>query len=409
MLADKTASPAYAERKTTSGFRLAFILVTTLFFLWGLSYGLLDVLNKHFQEVLHVNKAQSGLLQAAYFGAYFIIALPAGFFMDRFGYKAGILVGLCLYALGALLFVPAASAGSFGMFLLALFVIALGLGCLETAANPFATVLGDPAGAERRLNLSQSFNGLGQFIGPVIGGSLFFSATQGTTAEGLSSVKMTYVAIAVLVLLIAFVFGRTKLPDSREQSTAEAHGLEKGLWQHGHFTGGVIAQFFYVAAQVGVGAFFINYTTEHWHTLSNQNASYLLSIGMISFMVGRFFSTWLMGFVRPATLLVIYAIINIVLCAVVVAGIDNVSVIALVAIFFFMSIMFPTIFAMGVKNMGKQTKRASSVMIMAIVGGAIMPYLMGAIADRYTTAVSYALPMICFAVVLTYALRQRAK
>ncbi|WP_426784852.1 L-fucose:H+ symporter permease (plasmid) [Rahnella variigena] len=409
MLADKTAAPAYAQRKTTSGFRLAFILVTTLFFLWGLSYGLLDVLNKHFQEVLHVNKAQSGLLQAAYFGAYFIIALPAGFFMDRFGYKAGILVGLCLYALGALLFVPAASAGSFGMFLFALFVIALGLGCLETAANPFATVLGDPAGAERRLNLSQSFNGLGQFIGPIIGGSLFFSATQGTTADGLSSVKTTYVAIAVLVLLIAFLFGRTKLPDIREQSTSEDHGIAKGLWQHGHFTGGVIAQFFYVAAQVGVGAFFINYTTEHWHTLSNQNASYLLSVGMISFMVGRFFSTWLMGFVRPATLLVIYAIINIVLCAVVVAGIDNVSVIALVAIFFFMSIMFPTIFAMGVKNMGKQTKRASSVMIMAIVGGAVMPYLMGAIADHYNTAVSYALPMVCFAVVLIYALKQRAK
>lgn len=409
MLADKTAVPAYAQRKTTSGFRLAFILVTTLFFLWGLSYGLLDVLNKHFQEVLHVNKAQSGLLQAAYFGAYFIIALPAGFFMDRFGYKAGILVGLCLYALGALLFVPAASAGSFGMFLFALFVIALGLGCLETAANPFATVLGDPAGAERRLNLSQSFNGLGQFIGPIIGGSLFFSATQGTTADGLSSVKTTYVAIAVLVLLIAFLFGRTKLPDIREQSTSEDNGIAKGLWQHGHFTGGVIAQFFYVAAQVGVGAFFINYTTEHWHTLSNQNASYLLSVGMISFMVGRFFSTWLMGFIRPATLLVLYAIINIVLCGVVVAGIDNVSVIALVAIFFFMSIMFPTIFAMGVKNMGKQTKRASSVMIMAIVGGAVMPYLMGAIADHYNTAVSYALPMVCFAVVLIYAVKQRAK
>ncbi|CUU26037.1 L-fucose:H+ symporter permease [Duffyella gerundensis] len=408
MFANKAAASAHAERNTTSSFRLAFILVTTLFFLWGLSYGLLDVLNKHFQDVLHVNKAQSGLLQAAYFGAYFIVALPAGFFMDRFGYKAGILVGLCLYALGALLFVPAASAGSFALFLFALFVIALGLGCLETAANPFATVLGDPAGAERRLNLSQSFNGLGQFIGPVIGGSLFFSATQSTAADGLSSVKTTYVAIAVLVLLIAFLFSRTRLPDIREQSTDAERGIEKGLWQHGHFTGGVIAQFFYVAAQVGVGAFFINYTTEHWHTLSNQNASYLLSVGMISFMVGRFFSTWLMGFVRPATLLVAYALINIVLCGVVVAGIDNVSVIALVAIFFFMSIMFPTIFAMGVKNMGKQTKRASSVMIMAIVGGAIMPYLMGAIADHYNTAISYALPMICFVVVLFYAMKQRA-
>ncbi|WP_439213285.1 L-fucose:H+ symporter permease [Duffyella gerundensis] len=408
MFANKAAASAHAERNTTSSFRLAFILVTTLFFLWGLSYGLLDVLNKHFQDVLHVNKAQSGLLQAAYFGAYFIVALPAGFFMDRFGYKAGILVGLCLYALGALLFVPAASAGSFALFLFALFVIALGLGCLETAANPFATVLGDPAGAERRLNLSQSFNGLGQFIGPVIGGSLFFSATQSSAADGLSSVKTTYVAIAVLVLLIAFLFSRTRLPDIREQSTDAERGIEKGLWQHGHFTGGVIAQFFYVAAQVGVGAFFINYTTEHWHTLSNQNASYLLSVGMISFMVGRFFSTWLMGFVRPATLLVAYALINIVLCGVVVAGIDNVSVIALVAIFFFMSIMFPTIFAMGVKNMGKQTKRASSVMIMAIVGGAIMPYLMGAIADHYNTAISYALPMICFVVVLFYAMKQRA-
>ncbi len=409
MLANKTAVPAYAGQKATSGLRLAFMLVTTLFFLWGLSYGLLDVLNKHFQEVLHVNKAQSGLLQAAYFGAYFIIALPAGFFMDRYGYKAGILVGLCLYALGALLFVPAAAAGSFALFLFALFVIALGLGCLETAANPYATVLGEPAGAERRLNLAQSFNGLGQFVGPIIGGSLFFSATQGTTAEGLASVKITYVAIAVLVLLIALLFGRTRLPDIREQSSDVAGGVEKGLWQHAHFTGGVIAQFFYVAAQVGVGAFFINYTTEHWHTLSNQNASYLLSIGMISFMIGRFFSTWLMGHVRPATLLVVYALINIVLCGVVVAGIDNVSVVALVAVFFFMSIMFPTIFAMGVKNMGKQTKRASSVMIMAIVGGAIMPYLMGALADHYTTAVSYSLPMICFAVVLVYGLRQRAR
>nr|WP_024965522.1 L-fucose:H+ symporter permease [Pantoea sp. IMH] len=408
MLVNKTTAPAWRGQNAVSNYRLAFTLVTVLFFLWGLSYGLLDVLNKHFQDVLHVTKAQSGLLQAAYFGAYFVIALPAGFFMDRYGYKAGVLVGLCLYALGALLFVPAAAAASFNLFLLALFVIALGLGCLETAANPYATVLGDPSGAERRLNLSQSFNGLGQFIGPVIGGSLFFSATQGTTTEGLASVKTTYVVIAVLVLAIAFVFGRTRLPDIRAQEAEESSGDRKSLWQHGHFTGGVIAQFFYVAAQVGVGAFFINYTTEHWQNLSNQNASYLLSVGMISFMVGRFFSTWLMGRVRPATLLVVYAAINILLCAVVVSGVETLSVIALVAIFFFMSIMFPTLFAMGVKNMGKQTKRASSLMIMAIVGGAIMPYLMGAVADRYSTAVAYALPLLCFAVVLAYGLRQRA-
>ena len=409
MLINKTTVPAHRDRQAASQYRLAFILVTALFFMWGLSYGLLDVLNKHFQEVLHVSKAQSGLLQAAYFGAYFVVALPAGFFMDRFGYKAGVLVGLCLYALGALLFVPAAGAGSFEMFLLALFVIALGLGCLETAANPYATVLGDPAGAERRLNLSQSFNGLGQFVGPVIGGSLFFSATQGTTTDGLDSVKMTYVALAALVLVIAFIFWRTRMPDIKAQEEQQSSGDTRSLWQHGHFTGGVIAQFFYVAAQVGVGAFFINYVTEHWANISNQSASYLLSVGMISFMLGRFFSTWLMGRVRPVTLLMVYAAINILLCAVVVSGIETLSVIALVAVFFFMSIMFPTLFAMGVKNMGKQTRRASSLMIMAIVGGAIMPYLMGAVADHFSTATAYSLPLLCFVVVLVYALRQRAK
>lgn len=408
MLVNKSVHPAQrAGQPAVAAFRLAFMLVTVLFFLWGLSYGLLDVLNKHFQEVLHVTKAQSGLLQAAYFGAYFVVALPAGFFMERYGYKAGILVGLCLYALGALLFVPAAGAASFALFLLALFVIALGLGCLETAANPYATVLGAPEGAERRLNLAQSFNGLGQFVGPVIGGSLFFSATQQSGTAGLDSVKTTYVAIAALVLVIAFIFGRTRLPDIRSQEAEQSSHDGRGLWQHAHFTGGVIAQFFYVAAQVGVGAFFINYTTEHWATLSNQNASYLLSVAMVSFMVGRFFSTWLMGYVRPSTLLVAYAAINILLSALVVAGIDGVSVVALVAVFFFMSIMFPTLFAMGVKNMGTHTKRASSLMIMAIVGGAIMPYLMGALADRYSTAVAYLLPLLCFAVVLNYALRQR--
>ncbi len=254
----------------------------------GLSYGLLDVLNKHFQETLHVTKAQSGLLQAAYFGAYFLVALPAGYFMDRKGYKAGILVGLCLYALGALLFVPAASANSFGVFLFALFVIASGLGCLETAANPYATVLGDAQGAERRLNLAQSFNGLGQFIGPLIGGTLFFSASQSDGGGDQSAVKMTYVAIAVLVLLIALLFSRTRLPAIREEEKPVHGVIAQGLWQHPHFVGGVITQFFYVAAQVGVGAFFINYATEHWREVSNQSASYLLSIAMIS-LYGRAF------------------------------------------------------------------------------------------------------------------------
>lgn len=385
--------------------RWAFMLITTLFFMWGVSYGLLDVLNKHFQETLHVTKAQSGLLQGAYFGAYFLVAMPAGYFMSRHGYKAGILAGLALYAIGALLFVPAAMVNNFMMFLFALFVLACGLGCLETAANPYATVLGDARGAERRLNLAQSFNGLGQFVGPMIGGTLFFSHASADEAQ--NTVKITYVVIACVVIGIALLFKRTALPDIREAEEASPTHSGQTLWQHKHFVGGVIAQFFYVAAQVGVGAFFINYTTEHWQGVTNQSAAYMLSVGMVCFMLGRFFSTWLMGRVSPALILAAYALINIVLCAVVMLGMGDISVIALVAIFFFMSTMFPTIFAMGVKNLGPATKQASSFMIMAIVGGAIMPWFMGRISDTSSTALAYGLPLVCFAVVLFYALSQR--
>ncbi|UVH52808.1 sugar MFS transporter [Pseudomonas sp. CBSPBW29] len=383
-------------------YRWALMLVTSLFFLWGLSYGLLDVLNKHFQEVLHVSKAQSGLLQGAYFGAYFLIALPAGLLMDRHGYKAGILLGLCLYAAGALLFMPAAAAASFPFFLFALFVIACGLGCLETAANPYATVLGEPQGAERRLNLAQSFNGLGQFFGPLIGGAMFFSAGS-TPASDMNSLQTTYVVIAVLVLLVALLIARTPLPDLRAQEQALQPVAGKGLWQYPEFVGGVITQFFYVAAQVGVGAFFINYVTEHWAQMGSQQAAYLLSIAMLAFMFGRFFSTWLMGRVSAQKLLLMYALINIALCALVVIGVEGLSVIALIAVFFFMSIMFPTLFAMGVKNLGPHTKRGSSFMIMAIVGGALMPYLMGKVADNSTVALAYLLPMGCFVIVAVYA------
>lgn len=239
----------------------------------------------------------------------------------------------------------------------------------------------------------------------MIGGSLFFTHASQDAAQ--DSVKMTYVVIAFVVIAIALLFKRTALPDIREAASEHAQQPGATLWQQKHFVGGVIAQFFYVAAQVGVGAFFINYATEHWHGVTNQSASYMLSVAMICFMLGRFFSTWLMGRVKPAAMLAAYALINIVLCATVMLGAGDVSVVALIAIFFFMSTMFPTIFAMGVKNLGPATKQASSFMIMAIVGGAIMPYFMGLISDHVSTAVAYGLPLLCFAVVLAYALRQR--
>jgi FHS family L-fucose permease-like MFS transporter len=385
-----------------NAYTLPLVLVTSLFFLWGLAYGLLDVLNKHFQEALDITKQRSTLLQAAYFGAYFLAALPAGLFMQKFGYRKGIIAGLLLYAAGALLFYPSAGMQSFSFFLFALFVLACGLTFLETAANPYITVLGDPKSAEFRLNLSQSFNGVGSFIGPIIGGALFFGNAAET--DQLGSVKTVYIGIAVVVLLVAALFMRTPLPEIKEEEQLDQQhaGKEIQLWQQGHFRGAVITQFFYVAAQVGIAALFINYCTEQGVGISNEKAAYLLSASLFIFTVGRFAGTALMKKIPPHKLLAIYAAVNILLCAIVVFMKGMLPVYALMAIFFFESIMFPSIFALGVKQLGNQTKKASSFIIMSIAGGAIMPFLMGWVADHYSTAMAYLVPLACFLVVVWY-------
>lgn len=388
----------------TKNYRIPFIMITSLFFLWGMAYGLLDVLNKHFQDTLNITTARSTLLQAAYFGAYFLIALPAGLFMTKFGYKKGIIVGLLLYALGAFLFYPAAQQANFNFFLIALFILASGLTCLETAANPYVTVLGQPETSEFRLNLSQCFNGVGSFIGPIIGANLFF----GTNSAGgnLDSVKTVYIVIGVLVLLIAGLFFRTPLPEIKESEIVSSESLDKKpLFDHSNFTGAIITQFFYVAAQVGVAALFINYCTVVGNGIDNTKAAYLLSIAMILFTIGRFAGTALMRVIAPNKLLAIYAVINIFLCAVVISGNNLLSVYSLVAIFFFASIMFPTIFALGVKDLGHHTKKASSFIIMSIVGGAMVPYVMGVITDRYSIAAAYSVPLICFIIVAWYGIK----
>lgn len=399
--------------KDSNNYTFPLILVTSLFLLWGLAYGLLDVLNKHFQEALNITKSRSTLLQAAYFGAYFLIALPAGLFMNKFGYKKGILLGLLLYAFGAFLFYPSAQTASFNFFLVALFILASGLTCLETAANPYVTVLGKPETSEFRLNLSQCFNGVGSFIGPIIAAHVFFGESSANDPTNLDSVKMVYIIIAIVVLFVAFLFWRTYLPEIKEEKTGDsllnslpgaATGTQKSLFQHSHFVYGVIAQFFYVAAQVGVAALFINYCTEAKSEIDNARAAYLLSISLALFTAGRFVGTALMRKIAPNILLTIFALVNIVLCAVVVWGSDWLSVYSLMAVFFFESIMFPTIFALGVKDLGHHTKRGSSFQIMSIVGGALMPFVMGLLADK-GTAHSYIVPLLCFVVVAWYGWR----
>jgi len=341
-----------------------FILVTSLFFLWGFAYGLLDVLNKHFQEALNITKGRSTLLQAAYFGGYFLMALPAGIIMKKYGYKYGVIIGLLLYAVGAFLFYPAANIKSFEFFLFALFVIACGLTCLETAANPYITVLGPPESGEFRLNFSQSFNGVGSFFGPIVGAQLFFSSHENGSGNDLSSVQLVYLVIGAVVLAIAFLFYRSHLPEIKEESVGIAAEKQSHLFRISHFKWAVIAQFFYVAAQVGVGALFINYVTEYWKGTNNQTAARLFSGCLILFTLGRFLGTALMKNVAPRKLLALYAIVNTLLCVIVVLMPGPFAVFALMGIFFFMSIMFPTIFALGVKNLGEQTKRASSFIIM---------------------------------------------
>jgi FHS family L-fucose permease-like MFS transporter len=401
-----TAIVRSGSAKPGERYTLALVLVTSLFFMWGLSYGLLDVLNKNFQEILHVDKQWSTLCQTAYFGAYFLMALPAGLFMQKYGYKRGIILGLMSYACGAVLFYPAAEQNSFPLFLSGLFVIASGLTFLETAANPYITVLGEPKTAAFRLNLAQSFNGAGSVLGPIIGGALFFGGRAGSAAEQLGPVKFVYVGIACTVVVVALLIARTKMPEIEEKSSDNlpAHSsLSIPLFKRSHFLWAVAAQFFYVGAQVGMAALFINYCTEKNLGISNQFASYLLSASLVLFTVGRFTGTALMKKIAAHRLLAIYAAAAMGLCAVVVWGSGVVSIAALLAVFFFASIMFPTIFALGIADLGAQTKTAASFVIMSIVGGAVMPLVMGAVAQCCGTPFSYAVPMSCYLVVLLFA------
>jgi FHS family L-fucose permease-like MFS transporter len=377
-------------------------IAISTFFVWGLAYGLLDVLNKHFQETLNVGKAQSTWLQMAYFGAYLLISLPAGQLLQRTGYRFCILAGLVLAALGAFLFVPSAEAFSFPLFVGSTFVLAAGLCVLETAADTYVNVLGPSDGAERRLNLAQSFNGLGVFLGPIIGGAVFFGGDRSITGHlALRGVEITYAVIGVAVLIFAAGVSRAKLPEI----AAPVHeGVEAGRASlaRRHFVLGVITQALYIGAQVGCGAFFINAATESWRGMSSQQAAFLFSLALFGYLAGRFITTALLTRFKPRAILMVYGLANVALTLLVAANLGKVSAVALVAVFFFMSTMFPTLFGLGVKDLGAATKRGSSVMVMAIGGGVLLPYPMGLIAEAYGSPAAFVLPAICFAVVALY-------
>ena len=383
-----------------------FILITSLFLLWGFAHGLLDVLNKHFQGVFTMTKAESGLVQFSTYIAYFLMALPAGAFMKRYGYRKGIIMGLLLFAIGAFGFIPAAFLHSATPFLIALFVIACGLCILETAANPYSTILGPPASAAQRLNLSQSFNGLGWILGPLVGGLFIFGAPEGDSM----ALTKPYILVGGIVLFVALLFFFTKLPEIKLEEEEEVTAIveEKpaaSLWKRRQFVRSVVAQFCYCAAQTGIFGFFINYVTEMDPGISNLRASRILAFGgMALFMIGRLSGSFTMKWLAPGRLLTWYSLLSAVCMALVVASVGTLSLYALYLSFFFMSIMFPTIFALGLEGMGVYTKKASSYIVMGVAGGAFSPMLMGYIGEE-NMALGFIVPLIAFLYILYFAIK----
>jgi FHS family L-fucose permease-like MFS transporter len=472
-----------------------FFLVATLFMLWAILNSLIDTMDKHFQDLLHLTKAQSAWVQFAHYFGYTLMALPAGLITRKIGYKGGIIFGLFLVALGGFWFVPATHIAQFWAFLVGVCAVAMGLTVLETVANPYTTVLGPKESGTFRINLAQSFNGFGWITGPIIA-SYFFYATTGGAEAANKTLYVPYLIIAIFVLVLIVLFWRAKLPEIKAEDdfhTDEAgaaaqrdRAAHKGLaftlmlagagviifsvyailtyvmevsvsgwiflvplvvvaailwkyvqgltthniWAHPHFSGAALAQFLYVAAQAGIFSFFINYMISElpaisesahsglfgWYTtadgmtkvesgwhLTDVGASRMLSIGFFLFFIGRVIGAAILRKTSAHRALGTYALINLILCAIVVAKVGWLSVIAVFGTFFFMSIMFPTIFALGIFGLGPDSKKkASAFIVMSITGGALMPKLMGRLGDVYNMSISFLMPLVCFALIALY-------
>jgi FHS family L-fucose permease-like MFS transporter len=407
-----------------------FVLVSSLFFLWGLCNGMIDVLNKHFQNSLHVSMAASAFVQFANFMGYFFMAIPSGLVAKRFGYKGGILLGLVLIAAGALWFIPATHIGTFWAFLAGLFVLATGLAVLETIANPYTTVMGPVESGAARINMAQTCNALGTFLGPILAGFFILSSTgQANRSNG--SLFLPYLVVAGLVMVLIFLFWKTELPDlaADEESPVvltDGHVSTRPLWHRWHFMLAVGAQFFYVAAQVGVWSYFINYvrsgdmpalppwmvhmmssswtsnTAGLWH-LTDFGGSIAFSGGILCFLAGRIVGSAILSVCSAHRTLAVFGVLDSIMMILIILHLGWISVAALFLSCFFMSIMYPTIFALGIRGLGEHTKLGSSIIVMAIVGGAVMPFLMGWLADTYSMRMGFLMPLGCFIYVAAYA------
>jgi FHS family L-fucose permease-like MFS transporter len=408
---------------------VTFALVSSLFLLWGFCNGMIDVMDKHFQTELKLTLAQSAWVQFAHYLGYFLMALPAGWLATRLGYKGGIVAGLLMVAVGGFWFIPATRIASFWAFLVGVCVIAAGLTFLETIANPYTTVLGDPRYAATRINLAQSMNGVGWIFGPLAGAAFFYGKDEAGASTGAQTLWIPYATVGVVVVVLAAVFWKADVPDIR---TEDDYHLDDALapgshsiWSHPHFSLAVLAQFLYVAAQAGIFSFFINYMTsetpplpEAWRSgflsdyvetgtggafqLTDQGAANLASLGFVFFLAGRFSGAGILRKHSAHKVLGLYGLVNTVLCLLVFFKLGWFSVACVFLSYFFMSIMFPTIFALGIHGLGARAKKASAFIVMAIMGGALLPKLMGHVGDLHGMSRAFVVPLFCFAFVAFY-------
>ena len=385
------------HKLTEKRYVVPFVLITTLFFLWGFARAILDVLNKHFQDELHISITQSSLIQVTTYLGYFLMAIPAGIFITRYGYRRGVVFGLTLFGLGALAFIPG---NTFVAFLAALFVIGCGLTFLETAANPYVTELGDKETASSRLNLSQTFNGMGCFMATLLVGSFLFSDEKGG-----ADVSVPYAIMGILVLLIALVFTKVELPEisGEKREASPLTSLLKNRW----FVFGLLALLSYEVAEISINSYFVNFVTDTG-LMTKLDASRVVSLALVIFMVGRFLGSWIMRRIEADRML-LYCAIGTVACMILtMLNLGKLSLIALIANYLFEAIMFPTIFSLSVQGLGNKKKSASSLLMMTPIGGCGF-LLMGWMADHTNPFLPFLIPLAGFAVVLAYAVSSRAR